>query len=434
MPNTLITPSIVAREAIVGLKNNMVMGNLVHRAHEKDFLALSNGNKVGSQITVRAPVNYEVTDGATLNSQDTVEGSVTFTLNKRKHVAFNFTSQDLTLKIADFSERFMKRGLAQLANQIDMDLMALYAGVPNWTGTPGQTINSFADFGVGVERANELAWPAGDRFAVLSPSDHMGMLTSLPALAGVNSGSGEDALRREKLGTIAGFETYQAQNIKTHTCGTRDATTPLVNGANQYRTYGDASVNTSDYVDGAGTSTTLVKDVAGTSQTLVTDGWDASVTLTAGDVFTIAGVYAVNPVSKETLPFLQQFTVLTAATASGAGAATLTITPAIIVSGPYQTVSAAPADDAAITPVGSASTGYRQNLYFHRNAFGLVMVPLDIPPGASGESSRETYDGLSVRVIPVYDGNNDKSVWRLDVLYGVKCLSPMLALRASGTA
>lgn len=427
MGNTLITPSIVAREAIIRLKNNMVIGNLVHRAHEKDFTALSNGNKVGSSITVRAPIRYDVTDGATLDVQDTTEGSVTFTLNKRKHVAFQFSSQDLTLSISDFSERYMKSGIEQLANQVDMDLMALYSSVPNWTGTPGQTINSFADFGVGVERANELAWPAGDRFAVLSPSDHMGMLTSLPGLAGVNSGTGEDALRREKLGTIAGFETYQAQNIKTHTCGTRDATTPLVRGAGQSRAY-------TGYVDNS--SGALVKDAAGTSQTLSTDGWDNSATITAGDVFTIDGVYAVNPISKATLPFLQQFVVLsdTTCAASSANETSLTITPAIITSGPYQTVSAAPADDAVITPLGTASTGYRQNMYFHRNAFGLVMVPLDIPPGASADSSRETYDGLSVRVIPVYDGTNDKSVWRLDILYGVKCLSPNLALRASGTA
>lgn len=407
------------------VKNNMVMGNLVHRAHEKDFLALSAGNKAGSSITVRVPAQYEVVDGATLDVADSVEGSVTFTLNKRKHVAFQFTSQDLTTDIAEFSERFMKDGLEKIANQIDMDLATLYYEVPNWAGTPGQTINSFADFGVPVERANELAWPPGDRKAVLSPSDHMGMLTSLPALAGVNSGTGEDALRRETLGRIAGFDTYQAQNIKTHTCGTRDATTPLVNGASQDRAY-------TDYVNDS--SGTLVKDVAGTSQTLITDGWDASATITAGDVFTIAGVYAVNPVSKATLPFLRQFTVLTAATADGAGNATITISPAAIASGPYQNVSAAPADNAAIVPLGTASTGYRQNMFFHKSAFGLCMVPLDIPPGAAAGSSRMSHEGISVRVIPVYDGINDNSVWRLDVLYGVKTLNPMLAARASGSA
>ena len=171
------------------------------------------------------------------------------------------------------------------------------------------------------------------------------------------------------------------------------------------------------------------------TQTLVTDGWSSNTTgiLRAGDVFTIANVFAVNPVSKETLPFLRQF-VVQADVNSGAttGPATLTIAPPIITSGAFQTVSAAPADDAAIAVVGTGNTGYRQNLVFHKNAFALVMVPMVKPPGAV-DVARKSHKGISVRVIPVYDGTNDVSSWRLDVLYGVKAIDPRLATRLSGT-
>jgi len=69
---------------------------------------------------------------------------------------------------------------------------------------------------------------------------------------------------------------------------------------------------------------------------------------------------------------------------------------------------------------------------FHKNAFALVSVPLISPPGAV-DVSRQTYKGTSVRVIPVYDGVNDESAWRLDVLYAVKTIDDRLAHRISGS-
>ena len=115
------------------------------------------------------------------------------------------------------------------------------------------------------------------------------------------------------------------------------------------------------------------------------------------------------------------------------GPATLTIYPAIIASGAFQNVSAAPADDADIVVLGTGGTGYRQHMVFHKNAFALAMVPLIEPPGAV-QVSRKSYKGTSVRLIPTYDGTNDKSNFRLDVLYGCKAVDPRLATRLSGTA
>ena len=143
----------------------------------------------------------------------------------------------------------------------------------------------------------------------------------------------------------------------------------------------------------------------------------------AGDRFTIAGVYAVNPVSKDTLAVLQEFVVQTDATADGTGAATLTISPAIITSGAFQTVSAAPADNAAITRVAA---NYVANLAFHKNAFGLVTVPLELPDGAAFKA-RQSDNGFSVRVVKDYDIDADVDIIRLDILYGVKALYPELA-------
>ncbi|MDQ5980721.1 MAG: hypothetical protein QG602_3698 [Verrucomicrobiota bacterium] len=413
MSNTSLTADIIAAEAIRVLDNNCVMGNLVYRGYEEEFSKKINGYTVGETISVRRPTDFTVRDGATASIQDVVEGKFSIAVDKQKGVDFKFTSSDLTLQIGQLSERVIKPAMVQLANQIDRDVAALYKDVWNWVGTAGQTINSFTDFAKAPERLDLGAVPQDDRSAVLSPTDQWGMLGSQTSL--YMQDVAKDAYRRGKLGMIGNIDTYSSQNVQTHTGGTRDNTTPLVKGASQ----------TTDWATSKDTGT----------MTLNTDGWDASVTIKQGDVFTIDGVYAVNPVTKVTLPHLQQFVVKADATANATttSTTTLTISPPIITSGAFQTVSAAPADDATVTVVGSASTGYAQNMVFHKNAFSLVMVPMVAPPGAV-DVARKSYNGYSVRVIPYYDGTNDASNWRLDVLYGVKTVDARLATRLSGTS
>lgn len=169
--------------------------------------------------------------------------------------------------------------------------------------------------------------------------------------------------------------------------------------------------------------------------TLATDGWGTTTTILDGEVFTIAGVYAVNPVTKATLGYLQQFTVVGSVTTTGGvgGTASLVISPPIITTGAFKTVSAAPADNATCTIMGTASTVYPQNLVFNKNAFGLVVVPLEMPQGAVNPA-RQSYKGMSARIIPYYSGSDDISSWRLDILYGVQAIDPRRATRISGTA
>lgn len=404
MSNALLTPTIIAREALMQLNNNLVAGRTVYRDYSDEFTA------VGDTITVRRPVDFSVTDGAVMSVQDVEEGSLTVSMDKQKHVAWKFSSKDLTLTIEEYSARYIRPAMIQLANQVDRDLLGLYSQVNNWVGTPGAAVNSYAKFAEGPKRLDVLAVPEGERFAALSPSDYWALTGSQTSLA-ASDRLVETAYERAVLGNVAGVELYKAQNVQTHTSGTRDNTTPLVNGAGQAVTYATAK--------------------ATMTQTLNVDGLDAAATVKEGDVFTIAGVYDVNPVTKATLGHLKQFTVRADATASGGGAAALTIFPAIIVSGPYQTVSAAPADNAAITFVGAASTGYDQNLVYHRNAFALVTRPLIRPDGAAF-SATESADGMSVRIIKDYDMTNDQERIRLDILYGVKAIDPRLAVRLSG--
>lgn len=413
MASSLLTPTVIAKEALLRMENNLVMANLVHRAHEKDFATpSSNGYKIGTTLTIRKPAQYTVRDGAVASMQDSTEGSTSIVINKQKGVDIQFSSSDMTLKVEEFGDRFLQDAMSKIANQVDTDLYDLSLSVPNWVGTPGETINSFTDFGAAPLRMDQLAIPQDKRKAVLSPADYWGMLTSFSTLFANQGKTAEDALRKAYLGNISNIEVYQAQNIKSFTRGTATNTTPAVDGPSQVSTYA-ATKDTN-------TQSLLLKNVG------------SALTFAAGEVFTIAGVYAVNPVSKATLPFLKQFVVTTAIAATGT-AVTLTISPAIITSGAYQNVSAAPADSALITIMGTASAVYPQNIFFHENAFALCMVPMELPDGACYKA-RQSYKGLSVRVVGDYDIINDVNMWRLDVMYGVKALDPRLAIRASGAA
>lgn len=415
MANTILNPSVIAKSAVTLLENELVAAKQVFRGYEDEFDKKVNGYPVGATISIRKPTQFTVRSGATASIQDVVEGVETFTIDTQIGVDFNFTSVELTLQIEELSARVLKPAMIRLANQIDQDLLSLYKGVWNWVGTPGQNIDAFSDFAKGPERLDLQAVPQGMRRGVISPSDKWALAGSQTALA--LPAIGTPAYRKGALGEVADVDLFMTQNVVTHTVGLK-AGSPQVNGASQNVTYVTAKATES---------------VPGT-QTFLTKGWTATQTgvVKEGDTFTIANVFAVNPITKATLPFLQQFVVRADANADGSGLATLTIAPAIITSGAFQTVSAVPADSAAITVLGTASTGYPQNMVFNRDAFGLVIVPMVSPPGAV-QVSRESYKGIYARMIPYYSGSTDVSAFRLDILYGKKTLDPRQAVRVSGT-
>jgi hypothetical protein len=411
MADTILNASIIAKAAVGILENELRMANCVYRGYEDEFDKKINGYTVGDTITIRKPTDFTVRTTSVASNQDVTEGKLTLQINKIAGVDFNFTSQQLTLNISQLSERVIQPALIQVANQIDKDVFSLVNDIPQWVGTPSGTMDTFAKFAAGPKNLDQRSVPSNDRYCAMSPSDFWSMAGAQTAL--FSPSLVQDAFKNGRIGNIAGLDTMMCQNTPTHTVGPLGGA-PVVNGANQNTAYDTTGVNT---------------------QTLVTNGWTAAAAqrVAVGDVFTIAGVFDVNPVTKATLPFLKQFTVAPASTlnSDGTGALTLTISPQIITSGAFQNCSAAPANSAALTFLGSANTGYSPSVAFHKNAFALCMVPMVRPPG-SVDCSRVSKNGISVRVIPYYDGTNDISNWRLDVLYGIKTVDPRLAVRMSG--
>ena len=411
MPATLVTPSMIAKEALMQLENNCVLANRVHREYRKEF----TGGQ-GSTVAIRRPVKFNVSNGATAVVQDTEEKTTNIVVDQRRHVAWDFTTEQLTLSIEEYSERYIKPAVIALANDVDVSIANLYNTVWNQVGTIGTTPANYAAIAAAAQRLDEMAVESSPRSMVVNPAAAYavaGNQATLEAVGDVRKTAYEESM----VGRVAKFDMFSTQNIATHQVGPLGGA-PVVNGGSQAVTYAAAAGNS-------------------WSQSFAIRGWTAAAALRlrAGDVFTIANVFAVNPVprtgAKMQMPYLQQFVVTANASSDASGNMTATISPPIITSGPQQTVSAAPADGAAITVVGTANAQFPVNMGFHKNAFALVTVPLEMPDSAPFKA-RENYKGLSIRVIKDYDFTSDVERIRLDILYGVKAIYPDLATRLAG--
>lgn len=398
--NTLLTPTIIAKETLLQLTNSMSMSKHVYTAYKNEFV------KVGSTITVRKPNKFRAIKQVARSNTNITEPSTSITVDTQAQVSWAFSSQELTLTIDEYSKRYIQPAALALANQVDSDLCGLYKDVYQSAGTPGTTPATFAALGDAQRMLDDAGAPSDRRVAIINPKTNWALADGLKGTFAQNVA--KDLITKGYLGTIANLSLYMDQNVVRHTTGVfQTASTPVVNA--------DTPV-----VTGA--------------TTLATEGWASSAgTVTAGDVFTIAGVFDVNPMSGASTGELKKFTVRTARTSTGVNLL-LDISPTIVygATNAYTNVSGLPANHAAITFIGTESTAYPQNLIFHENAFALVTVPLEIPSGVWGARETDPEAGLSCRVVKQYSIEDDNEVIRLDVLYGIKTLYAELACRLWG--
>jgi hypothetical protein len=395
--NALLAPSLITKETLAILANNLVAAGKVNRQFENQFV------KIGASITVRKPNRFVVVQGPGLQIQNITEPSTSLTISSQSHVDFQFSSIDLTLVIEEFSERYCKPAAEAIANYVDYTVLTNYVNVANWVGTYGTTPSSFASLAAVGQRMDENAVPQDSRVLICIPKTYWALANGLTTLY-VRSVA-EPALKGY-LANIANFEIYMDQNVQSQTTGLLGGS-GVVNGANQ------------------------------SGASIVTNGWTASVTglLNAGDVITFAGVNNVNPQSRQSTGALANFVVTANVNSDSGGNATIPISPSLTPAGsgalanPYQNVSGSPANLAAVTCVSGASgVAYGQNLAFVRDAFGLVTVPMELPDGVDFRA-REMWKGLSLRIIRAYDINSDVLPCRVDILFGTATFYQELAVR-----
>ena len=400
MSNSLLNISMITKESLRVLKNELGFAKGVNRQYDDQFAR--SGAKIGSVINIRKPTRFTVSSGTALNLQDVADQYSALTLDTQAHVDFSFSSKELTLNIDEFSKRYVKPAVAELANYVDFTGTALYKQVYNATGTPGTTPNAFSFLTDAATKLSNFGTPVdSDRNMVLNPAASGSLADALKGLFQSQERIKEQ-YEKGLMGMAAGFNIKMDQNVQQFTNATF-AGTPLVNGASQ------------------------------TGSTLVSDGWSSgATTLKEGTIFTIANVYAVNPKNRQSTGQLQQF-VVTSDISDTSGSISIPISPSITLTGAYQTVNALPADNAAITVLGSTATAYPQNLAYHKDAFVLGCADLDLPGGTDMAARATDPDsGLSLRIVRAYDISNDTFPCRIDILYGWKCVYPELACRIYG--
>lgn len=401
MSNVLATTAVVAKESLAVLKNMLSFSANVNRDFEDEFTGnMNRGYAPGQTINIKKPPRYTYRAGRVAVPQATNEGTVPLTLSQGG-CDLSFTSVERTLSLTKLEEK-IAAAMAPVANEIDRQGLQLAHYSTFNTLNPAGTVPNTQDLAVSAAtdigaRLDNMAAPRimGQRTMIASPKLNGAMVKGMAGMFN----SAEKISKQNNNGILVpsfGLKFGMDQNVDTHTNGTQNVAGTNVNGANQ--------------------TGTLVNVAA------------LGGTITRGTVITLPGVYAVNPQSRQMTGDLAQF-VVTADLAAGATA--IPVSPAIVTSGAFQNVTASPTDAQPFLIVGAASTSYQCNIAYHKDAFTLAMVPMWAPENGKGVIGvhQETSDGFTVKVTEFYDGTNDASIMRLDVLFGWAATYPELSTK-----
>lgn len=397
MANFYQNPQMYTDETVRILYNEIILGKRVSRKRQAEFG--KDSMKIGDTLNIRRPARFVVNSGAAFSGQDYTETSIPLVVNQQKHVDTSFTSSDMTLKVQDYSERILKPKIIQLAQQIDIDgYINAKNTVGNLTGTAGTAPNAFSFLTDIGKKLDDFSTPRDNRYYVMDQATNAAQIGSLTGFFNAQDSIGQqydDGIFMPTKNTV-GLKIAMSQNVARHTVGALGGT-PVVNGASQSLTAGWANTGT-----------------------LITNGWTAAAAnrLRAGDVFTAAGCFSVNPVTRNSTGQLLQMVVLNDQSSDASGNLTISMSPAIITAGPFQNATAAPTNGGGITVNGTASTSYVRNLSWDPDAFELAVVPMVDLAMYGGWGAVRTQNGFSLRVFRQAAISSDTVGDRVDALYG----------------
>lgn len=401
MANSLLTINMITREAVRLWKNSNAFIQNVDMQYDDSFAV--SGAKIGSTLRIRLPNDFTVTTGPALSVQDTSEQSTTLVLATQQHVDVSYSTADRTLSLDDYSRRVLAPMVNNLAGAVAVEVMSgVEGGICNFVANQdganailSPTQGTYLRAGAAL--SNNSA-PTANRKIVNSPDTEATVVATLSGLLNPQTEISRQYVTGRMYDAL-GFIWMQDQTTITHTNGTLAQGSATVDGAGQ-------------------TGLNLTVDaLAGT--------------LNAGDIITVAGVFAVNRITKQSSGRLRQFVVTAPVPA---GATSIPIYPALVpaVNGQpvqYQTVSASPADGAAVNPTNglAASASYTKNFAYAPEAVTLATADLEMPKNVH-EAAREEFDGVSMRMVTDYFIGTDQLITRLDVLYGYLWIRPEWAV------
>lgn len=410
MANQILTTSMITKEALTLFINANPFMRRINRQYDDQFAR--SGGKIGSTLNLRTRTDYIVGNGPTITPQNTIEMQTPLTISNQRNVALSFGSAELALSIDEFSDRYLKTAINNLAAIVASDIMSMVDGgtgagpaqhlVHNVDGnnnTIPPTLGTFLNAGA---KLVDNGYPNMDRLALLSPTTNARVVSSMSTLFNPVRDISEQTRSGMMGSDILGIaEFMQDVTVINHRTGSFTAGTVAAGGQ--------------------------------VGSTLTTSGITG--TLNAGDVITIAGVNSVNRLTKLSSNSPRQF-VVTAPVASGATSIPIypalvpyTVTGGVSSATQFQTVDVSPASGATISLVTNANEVYRNNIVFAPEAFTLATVDLPLMGGGVVSEARESYQGISMRMIEDYVVSTDQRVTRLDILYGYALVRPEWVVR-----
>ncbi len=410
--NTLLTPTMITRKALDVLHQKCNFIGNVNRQYDDRFA--QTGAKIGATLNIRMPSKYTVRTGASISHQEHVERSTPLTVSSQYGVDVSFTSVELTMQLDDFSERIIEPAMAQLAAKIEGDSLAVaYKLISNYTNASTDTLMTYKNFQKGGANITNELGPLSQRTATLSPESQVEFNDAVKGLF-----QSQENIRKQyregMMGRTGGFDVYENTLVPQHTTGSF-AGSALTDGAS------------------LGTSTTANAWVSQTELSVNTA--TSLVKLLVGDIITMSGVYAVHPETKANLGKLKTFVVQNLTTFTTlASSYTFNVKPGMIygTGNAYQnSVLSGPSDsdNNSVTLIGAISSGFGQDIQFHKDAFVFATADLDDVSKYGAWGARAQKDGISMRIARQYTIADDSVPCRIDILWGFAGLYPELANR-----
>jgi len=373
MPNVLTAglaynPYFYPQEALRILYKRLGMAFYVKRD-----LAAGKGSGTGDTVQVKRASTFSATNMpiAEASFADVQPQYDNLLISSWMGQGFKLTDKERTLSPAVFVSDHIAPVANAIADQIDQNLAGLSLECP-WQVLADAT-NPYKDFPVGrkvlLDNRNPIINAA--EYSYMTDSVLQARYETDATFAQAQSDAEAGQLQRSgQLGTKWGFRIFPNQNAVTKPA--------------------DSSTG------GATVTGVNAKDAASINVATLTG------TLKRGTTFTIAG-----------------FTQAYAVTADAVGGTVISISPKLQV---------ATAGAEAITYDRTARTSV--GIMFHREAFALVMQPLeDAGPGIISSTVVDEVTGLSLRFRVWGSGGLGATIWALDALWGYKTLNPNLAVK-----
>lgn len=388
--NILSFTQAITKYSLARFVNNNVFINTANRSVEAEMMALAGrGYKYGDTINIRRRNRFTIDDGQIATPTPVLEQTEPLVINHQYQKMIEFNSFDLTLKVDEFYDRYVKSIIQGLISKMATDIGQQASQQLNYfVGTPGTPLNSFASINQAKAKMMKLAIGFMDNaYIALSPDDSNSLNSSLANF--FNPTLNEDITQEGVLGRLSVFDIFETQNIYRQIAG--------------------------DF--GAGPITTTAAVGSG-SIIPVTGVTSSTVVFKKGDRFSVSDVKMINPLSYQSWPLDDMQFVVTEDVVSTGVTANIPVAPAIISdpSNPNRNVSNAIPSGATITPLGD----HNVNVAYIPQALDIVAPPKEplMTPYCSTQTDPD--QNVSIRMVIDGDPKNDLNGYRLDILMGSK--------------